>query len=465
MKKLEVFGAAKLKGQIRISGSKNASLPILAATLLSNKKISLANLPRVKDIETMILLLKSLGSIIEDNKKELIIKNTKQTKTFAAYSLVKTMRAGILVLGPLLAKFGKAKVSLPGGCAIGTRPVDIHLQALSKLGVKYKIIQGYVHANAPKGLIGANIKFPKVSVGATENLIIAACLAKGKTTLSNCAIEPEIKDLVNFLINMGCNIKWTAKRTVRIEGVNNLKELDYSVMPDRIEAGTYLIAAALTEGNLKITGIDPKIISTEINILKKVGSKITLKKNEILIQGSKKIKNINIKTSPYPGFPTDLQSQLMVLLCKANKKSTIKEDIFANRFQSVSELKRMDAKIEVKGNLSRYRDFIFIEDVVETWFRSATYKSAENQIFNVGTGLKTTIGELLEIICKSVPGAEFFVQGSTPGDQNGIFADNSKLKNILGINNFKQLDEGISVFNEWANHFLNNYKINKKLSS
>ena len=207
MKKLEVFGAAKLKGQIKISGSKNASLPILAATLLSNKKISLTNLPRVKDIETMILLLKSLGSVINDNKKELIIKNTKQTKTFAAYSLVKTMRAGILVLGPLLAKFGKAKVSLPGGCAIGTRPVDIHLQALSKLGVKYKIIQGYVHANAPKGLVGANIKFPKVSVGATENLIIDACLDKGKTTLSNCEIEPEIKDLVNFLINMGCNIK------------------------------------------------------------------------------------------------------------------------------------------------------------------------------------------------------------------------------------------------------------------
>ena len=255
MKKLEVFGAAKLKGQIKISGSKNASLPILAATLLSNKKISLTNLPRVKDIETMILLLKSLGSVIDDNKKKLIIKNTKQTKTFAAYSLVKTMRAGILVLGPLLAKFGKAKVSLPGGCAIGTRPVDIHLQALSKLGVKYKIIQGYVHAAAPKGLIGANIKFPKVSVGATENLIIAACLAKGKTTLSNCAIEPEIKDLVNFLINMGCNIKWIAKRTVKIGGVKNLKELNYSVMPDRIEAGTYLIAAALTEGNLKITGI------------------------------------------------------------------------------------------------------------------------------------------------------------------------------------------------------------------
>ena len=350
MKKLEVFGAKKLKGQINISGSKNASLPILAATLLSDKKISLINLPKVKDIQTMILLLKSLGSIVEDSKKIKIIKNNKQIKTFAAYSLVKTMRAGILVLGPLLAKFGKAKVSLPGGCAIGTRPVDIHLQALSKLGVKYKIIQGYVHAKAPKGLIGTNIRFPKISVGATENLIIAACLAKGKTILSNCAIEPEIKDLVIYLIKMGCNIKWIKKRTIKIEGVSNLCEINYHVMPDRIEAGTYLIAAALTEANLKIVGIDPKIISTEINILKKVGAKITQKKNEILIQGNKNIKSTNIRTSPYPGFPTDLQAQMMVLLCKANKKSYIREEIFENRFMHVAELNRMGAKISIKGN-------------------------------------------------------------------------------------------------------------------
>ena len=350
MKKLEVFGVPKLKGQIKISGSKNASLPILAATLLSDKKIILSNLPKVKDIETMILLLKSLGSTVEDNKKEVIIKNNKQNKTFAAYSLVKTMRAGILVLGPLLAKFGKAKVSLPGGCAIGTRPVNIHLEALSKLGVEYKIIQGYVHANAPKGLIGSNIKFQKISVGATENLIIAACLAKGKTILSNCAIEPEIKDLINFLTKMGCNIKWTSKRTVKIEGVTNLNESSYQVMSDRIEAGTYLIAAALTEGNLRITGIDPKIIATEINILKRVGAKIVQKKNEILIRGNKKIKSVNIKTSPYPGFPTDLQAQMMVLLCKANKRSYIKEEIFENRFMHVAELNRMGAKISINGN-------------------------------------------------------------------------------------------------------------------
>ena len=412
MKKLEVFGAAKLKGEIRISGSKNASLPILAATLLSDKKISLTNLPKVKDIETMILLLKSLGSTIDDNKKILTIKNNKQTKTFAAYSLVKTMRAGILVLGPLLAKFGKAKVSLPGGCAIGTRPVDIHLQALSKLGVKYKIIHGYVHANAPKGLIGANIKFPKVSVGATENLIIASCLAKGKTTLSNCAIEPEIKDLVNFLINMGCNIKWTAKRTIKIDGVRNLREIKYQVMPDRIEAGTYLIAAALTEGNLKIIGIDPKIISTEINILKKVGAKIVQKKNEISIQGSKKIKNINVKTSPYPGFPTDLQAQMMVLLCKANKRSYIREEIFENRFMHVAELNRMGAEISIHGNKAIIEGNVKFEaaELMATDLRasvslilaalSAKGKSIINRIYHLDRGYEDIEKKLKKVGAK-----------------------------------------------------------------
>tara|TARA_Y100000741_G_C18101837_1_gene497156 strand:- start:15 stop:686 length:672 start_codon:yes stop_codon:yes gene_type:complete len=223
MQKLEVLGANKLKGQINISGSKNASLPILAATLLTNKKVYLQNLPKVKDIETMINLLQSLGSKIIFKKQKLMIDNFKQNKKFASYSLVKTMRAGILVLGPLLAKFGSAKVSLPGGCAIGTRPVDIHLKSLSKLGVKYKIIEGYVHATAPKGLIGSKISFPKISVGATENLIIAASYAKGITILNNCAIEPEINDLINFLIKMGCNIKWIKKRSLKIIGVNKVK--------------------------------------------------------------------------------------------------------------------------------------------------------------------------------------------------------------------------------------------------
>ena len=350
MQKLKVFGPKRLKGQIKISGSKNASLPILAATLLSSNKLYLNNLPKVKDIETMINLLKSLGSKIKFEKDKLLIDNSKQKKIFASYNLVKTMRAGILVLGGLLAKFGNAKVSLPGGCAIGTRPIDIHLKALSKLGVKYRISQGYVHASAPKGLVGSKIRFSKISVGATENLIIAASLAKGITILKNCAVEPEIKDLVKFLNKIGCNLKWISKRSIKIRGVESIKDTNYSVMFDRIEAGTYLIAAAITGGNLKIKNIDPNIINTEINILKKIGAKLIVKKNEITIIGNKKVKSVNIKTAPYPGFPTDLQAQMMVLLCKANKKSFIQENIFENRFMHVAELNRMGAQISIKGN-------------------------------------------------------------------------------------------------------------------
>ena len=350
MQKLEVFGAKKLKGQIKISGSKNASLPILAATLLSSKKTNLRNLPKVRDIETMLALLRSLGSKVKINNNQIEINNSKQKKKFASYNLVKTMRAGILVLGPLLAKFGSAKVSLPGGCAIGTRPIDIHLKALSKLGVEYKIDQGYVIANAPKGLKGNKIYFSKISVGATENLIIAASLAKGTTILSNCAIEPEIKDLIKFLNKMGCKIKWIYKRKIKIIGVTDIKQISYSVMFDRIEAGTYLIAAAVTEGNLKIKNIIPEIIKTEINTLKKIGSKIIIKKNEVQIIGNKKIRNMKITTAPYPGFPTDLQAQMMVLLCKANKSSIIQENIFENRFMHVAELNRMGAQILTNGN-------------------------------------------------------------------------------------------------------------------
>ena len=353
MQKLEVLGANKLKGQVKISGSKNASLPILAATLLSNKKINLKNLPRVRDIETMLALLESLGSEIKLKKHQTIINNRKQNKKFASYNLVKTMRAGILVLGPLLAKYGVAKVSLPGGCAIGTRPIDIHLKALSKLGVKYKIVQGYVLAKAPRGLKGNKIHFPKISVGATENLIIAASLAKGTTLLSNCAVEPEIIDLINFLNKMGCNIRWISKRTIKVVGVSRLNEINHSVMFDRIEAGTYLIAAALTEGNLKIQNIDPKIIKTEIDILKKIGLKIRIKKKELQVIGKKKIKSLNIKTAPYPGFPTDLQAQFMVLMTQANGISKIKENIFENRFMHVPELLRMGANISVNGGVAK----------------------------------------------------------------------------------------------------------------
>ena len=412
MQKLEVFGANKLKGQIKISGSKNASLPILAATLLSKKKVYLKNLPRVKDIETMVSLLQSLGSKINFNKNNLNIDNKKQIKNFASYSLVKTMRAGILVLGPLLAKLGKAKVSLPGGCAIGTRPVDIHLNALSKLGVKYKIIQGYVHATAPKGLIGNKIRFSKISVGATENLIIAASFAKGITVLSNCAIEPEIKDLVNFLKKMGCNIKWVGKRSIKIEGVTEVKETTYSVMFDRIEAGTYLVAAAVTGGNLKIKNIIPKILQTEINTLKKIGAKIKSTKDEIHIIGNKKVKSMNIKTAPYPGFPTDLQAQMMVLLCKANKQSIIKEDIFENRFMHVAELNRMGAKISTNGNKANVSGNINFEaaELMATDLRASVSlilaalttkgKSVINRIYHLDRGYENIEKKLKKVGAK-----------------------------------------------------------------
>ena len=350
MEKLEIIGGKKLQGSINISGSKNASLPILAATILVNK-VTLNNIPQVKDIDTMTELLTSLGSkiYINKNKKKIKIHNYKSNKKVAKYKYVKTMRAGILVLGSLLSKFGKAKVSLPGGCAIGLRPVNLHIEALKKMGVKIKIIGGYIYATANNGLKGAKISFPKVSVGATENLIIAACKAKGRTILSNCAIEPEVKDLCNFLIKLGCKIKWLGKRKVQIDGVKNLKDINYNIMFDRIEAVTYMIAAAATNGRVSIKNIQPKIIDKEILLLKKIGVKIIEKKNKITIISSKSLKGINIKTSPYPGFPTDLQAQLMVLMCKAKNQSIIRENIFENRFMHVSELNRMGADIIVKG--------------------------------------------------------------------------------------------------------------------
>ena len=355
MQKLEIQGGRKISGSILISGSKNATLPILASTILTNKKVVITNIPIVKDVETMINLLQTLGSTIffkkREKKVEIINKNT--LKTFASYHLLKTMRAGVLVLGPLLAKYGAAKVSLPGGCAIGSRPINLHLDALKKMGANIKIKDGYIIASAKKGLRGCFIKFPKISVGATENIMIAACFSSGKTKLRNCACEPEVKDLYNFLKKLGCNIKWVGKRGIDIYGVKELKPITYKVIFDRIETGTYIIASALTNGNLKIKNIDPEIISTEINLLRKMGVKIIKGKNHLRASCSNKLNKINIVTKPYPGFPTDLQAQMMVLLTKAEGVSTIKENIFENRFMHVSELRRMGATIEVKGNQAK----------------------------------------------------------------------------------------------------------------
>ncbi len=353
MDKFIVKGPCKIKGEISISGSKNAALPILASTILFEKEVIIKNLPRVKDINTMINLLKSLGSEIKFNKNRKIVKITKKKKQnfFASYSLVRTMRAGILVLGALVAKHQKSITSLPGGCLIGARPVNYHLNALKKLGMKYDIKKGYIHAHTKEKLKGAKIRFSKISVGATENTIIAACLANGITILRNCAIEPEIIDLINFLKSGGAKIKFIGKRTVKIEGIKSLESTSYSVMSDRIETGTFCVAACLTGGNLKIKNFDSKIIKTELSLLKKVGAKIKVAKKQIHISGPKKIKNLtNLVTKEYPNFPTDLQAQFMVLLCKAKGKSSITESIFENRFMHVAELRRLGAEILIKKN-------------------------------------------------------------------------------------------------------------------
>ena len=352
MQKLLIKGKRELSGKISISGSKNATLPILAASILA-KEVRLKNIPLVKDIFTMIELLNFIGLKTKIIKKSNIIEiknNDKNINTLATYKLVKTMRAGVLVLGSLLTKYGKAKVSLPGGCAIGTRPVDLHLFALKKLGAKIKIKNGYILAEAKKGLKGAIINFPSISVGATENALLAACKAKGKTILKNCAIEPEIKDLIMFLNKLGSKINFKDRTITIYENKFKSSNISHEVIFDRIELGTYMIACALlVKKNIIIDKIDPKIVKNEINVLKTIGVKIVIKKSSIIIKKNKKLKKINITTKPYPGFPTDLQAQLMVLLTQVEGVSKIKENIFENRFMHVPELKRMGAQIEIKN--------------------------------------------------------------------------------------------------------------------
>jgi UDP-N-acetylglucosamine 1-carboxyvinyltransferase len=350
MQKISINGKKELFGKIAISGSKNASLPILAATILSHQ-VRLTNVPLVQDIFTMIDLLKFIGLKVKFlNKKKIIeVKNPSiNIITSAPYKLVKTMRAGVLVLGPLLAKYKKAKISLPGGCAIGSRPVDLHLFALKKLGAKIKIKNGYIIAEAKNGLKGTNINFPNISVGATENAILAASNAKGRTTLNNCAIEPEIEDLIFFLNKLGSRIKIVGRKIV-INGSQNIKKkINHKIIFDRIEAGTYMVAAALIGKRILLTNVNPKVIKTEINVLKTMGVNIKIENSNIIIIKSGKIKTINISTKPYPGFPTDLQAQLMVLMTCANGISRIRENIFENRFMHVPELKRMGADIKIK---------------------------------------------------------------------------------------------------------------------
>ena len=354
-----IKGPSILKGKVLISGSKNAALPILASTLLFDKPVVIQNLPRVRDINTMLNLLRSLGSKIEffDNRKKVRISKTKKPKHFASYSLLKTMRAGILVLGPLVAKYHKSITSFPGGCVLNGnsgRPIDLHLKALQKLGMKYEIKRGYIYAKSKGKLKGKTLKFPSISVGATQHLIMSSVLSDGKTILKNCAIEPEVLDLINFLKGAGANIKWIGKRICQIIGVNSLNQTIYSVMGDRIETGTFCVAATLTKGNLLIKGFEPKLIKTELDLLKKTGAKIKMIKDEIHIKGPQKIKKIShLATKEYGGFPTDLAPQFMVLLCKANGRSSITENIFQSRFMHAMELQRLGAKISIKNNKAK----------------------------------------------------------------------------------------------------------------
>ena len=352
MQKLIIKGKRELSGKISISGSKNSTLPILAATILADRA-NIKNIPLVKDIFTMVELLNFIGLKTKINKRKNLIEiknNKKNLNTLAPYKLVKTMRAGVLVLGSLLTRYGKAKVSLPGGCAIGTRPVDLHLFALKKLGAKIKIKDGYIFAEAKKGLKGTTIKFPSISVGATENALLASFKAKGKTILKNCAIEPEIKDLILFLKKLGANVNLKGRTITIIESKKNITQVSHEVIFDRIELGTYIIACALiAKKKVIINKINPKMIKSEINLLKKIGVNIKKYKSSLTITKNNSLKSISITTKPYPGFPTDLQAQLMVLLTQANGISKIKEDIFENRFMHVPELKRMGAQIEIKN--------------------------------------------------------------------------------------------------------------------
>ena len=359
MDKIQIYGGKPLSGTIVIGGSKNASLPVMCASLLTDEPLILGNVPHLADITTMANLLSQHGVEVsleghDDNEGHigrvlsLHAKDINNTK--APYDLVRKMRASVLVLGPLLARAGEAEVSLPGGCAIGTRPVDLHLNGLRQLGANISVDGGYIYASAPKGLFGSRIIFPKVSVGATENLILASVLAEGKTVLQNAAKEPEINDLINCLNAMGAKIKGIGTSALTINGVDKLHGTRHAIMPDRIEAGTYAIAAAITGGKINLSGARLNDITTAVDSLRLAGINIQRSPNGILVDRSNsELKSINIETAPYPGFPTDLQAQFISLMSVANGTSIVTETIFENRFMHVPELQRMGADITVDG--------------------------------------------------------------------------------------------------------------------
>ena len=351
MEKLLIRGGNQLSGKITCSGAKNAALPMIASTILSDEKVTLRNLPYLQDITTMFELLGSMGSdIILDENMNFTISSKDLKDTEARYELVKTMRASILVLGPLVAKYGKAKIALPGGCAIGSRPVNYHLDSLEKMGAKIKLKNGYIEASS-KRLKGAEIKFDGITVTGTENIMMAAALAEGKTTLTNVAKEPEIIDLANMLNSMGAKIDGAGSDRITIEGVDNLTGTNFEIPADRIEAGTYLAAAAVTKGDITIEGINPNRLMKVIDKLKDAGADIEYQNNAISICMKKDVPNpVDITTAPFPEFPTDMQAQFSVINAISNGTANIYETVFENRFMHILELNRMGCDISVNGN-------------------------------------------------------------------------------------------------------------------
>ena len=350
MDKLKIYGNADLFGSIDVPGAKNSALPVMVASLLSQEELILKNIPNLQDILSMKKLLESFGIKIRE-EKNIIALNAKQiiNKT-ADYDLVRKMRASILVLGPLISRFKKIKISLPGGCAIGTRPIDIHLFGLEKLGVKFTFEKGYVYGQIKNNLVGGFIDLPFSSVGATENIMMAAVLSDGMTTINNAAKEPEITDLADCLNKMGAKIYNAGTNTIQIQGVKNLSRAEHTIINDRIVAGTFIIAAIMLNKDFLINKINPKHLTNVIDVLVKMGANLEIGKDFIKVLKSDLISGIEIETKPYPGFPTDLQAQIMSLMTLANGNSKIKENIFENRFMHVPELNRLGAKIKVKND-------------------------------------------------------------------------------------------------------------------
>ena len=354
MESLLIKGGRALNGSVRIGGAKNAALPVLISSLLTDQDLLISNVPHLRDITTTLELLGRLGANIEVNEKSVVrIRASNLHSRCAPYDLVKTMRASILVLGPLLARYGEAEVSLPGGCAIGSRPVDLHVKALQQMGAKVSVELGYIKASAPQGFLnGANIVFDTVTVTGTENLMMAATLAKGSTRLENAAREPEIVDLADCLIKMGAKISGAGTDTIEIEGVSVLGGGVHRVIPDRIEAGTFMVAAVATRGNLTIQDINPRHLDAVTSKLCEAGAQIEILEDSITLAMSARPRAVTVSTAPYPGFPTDMQAQFMLLNCVAEGSASVTEHIFENRFMHVHELQRMGAEIELHGNTS-----------------------------------------------------------------------------------------------------------------